>query len=59
MPLTTAAGRSRRRMLRKLTDASILVPAASAPHVEGFHLVLTHLVSARLEDAIGNKSKRY
>ncbi|MDG7018198.1 MAG: SIS domain-containing protein [Nitrososphaerota archaeon] len=46
-------------MLRKLADASIVVPADSTPQVEGFHLVLTHLISARLKDAIGNKSKRY
>ena len=46
-------------VLRKLADASIVVPADSTPQVEGFHLVLTHLISARLKDAIGNKSKRY
>jgi len=46
-------------MLRKLADASIVVPANSTPQVEGFHLVLTHLIAARLKDAIGNKSKRY
>ena len=46
-------------MLRKLADASIVVPADSTPQVEGFHLVLTHLISARLKEAIGNKSKRY
>jgi D-sedoheptulose 7-phosphate isomerase len=45
--------------LRKLADASIVVPADSTPQVEGFHLVLTHLISARLKEAIGNKSKRY
>lgn len=46
-------------MLRKLADASIVVPADSTPQVEGFHLVLTHLISARLKDAIGNRSERY
>jgi D-sedoheptulose 7-phosphate isomerase len=46
-------------MLRKLADASIVVPADSTPQVEGFHLVLTHLIAARLKEAIGNKSKRY
>ena len=46
-------------MLRKLADASIVVPADSTPQVEGFHLVVTHLISASLKDAIGNKSKRY
>ncbi|MDG6960668.1 MAG: sedoheptulose 7-phosphate isomerase, partial [Nitrososphaerota archaeon] len=46
-------------MLRKLADASIVVPADSTPQVEGFHLVLTHLIASRLKEAIGNKSKRY
>ncbi len=46
-------------MLRKLADASIVVPANSTPQVEGFHLVLTHLIASRLKDAIGNKSERY
>jgi D-sedoheptulose 7-phosphate isomerase len=46
-------------MLRQLADASIVVPANSTPQVEGFHLVLTHLISARLKEAIGNESKRY
>jgi len=46
-------------MLRQLADASIVVPANSTPQVEGFHLVLTHLISARLKEAIGNKSNRY
>lgn len=46
-------------MLRKLADASIVVPTNSTPQVEGFHLVLTHLIAARLKEAIGNKSKRY
>jgi D-sedoheptulose 7-phosphate isomerase len=46
-------------MLRTLADASIVVPADSTPQVEGFHLVLTHLIASRLKDAIGNKSKRY
>ena len=46
-------------MLRKLADASIVVPANSTPQVEGFHLVLEHMIAARLKEAIGNKSKRY
>ena len=46
-------------MLRKLADASIVVPADSTPQVEGFHLVLEHLIASRLKEAIGNKSKRY
>jgi D-sedoheptulose 7-phosphate isomerase len=46
-------------MLRKMADASIVVPANSTPQVEGFHLVLEHMIAARLKEAIGNKSKRY
>ena len=46
-------------MLRKMADASIVVPADSTPQVEGFHLVLEHMIAARLKEAIGNKSMRY
>ena len=46
-------------MLRKLADASIVVPADSTPQVEGFHLVLEHMIAARLKEAIGNTSNRY
>ena len=46
-------------MLRKFADASIVVPADSTPQVEGFHLVLEHMICSRLKEAIGNKSKRY
>jgi D-sedoheptulose 7-phosphate isomerase len=38
--------------LRQISDASILVPANSTPHVEGFHVVLTHMVCARLKELI-------
>ena len=40
-------------------DASIAVPADSTPQVEGFHLVLEHMIASRLKEVIGNKSKRY
>jgi D-sedoheptulose 7-phosphate isomerase len=46
-------------MLRQLADASIVVPADSTPQVEGFHLVLEHLIASRLREAIGNKDVRY
>ena len=46
-------------MLRKLDEASIVVPADSTPQVEGFHLVLEHMIASRLKEVIGNKSKRY
>jgi D-sedoheptulose 7-phosphate isomerase len=45
-------------VLHKIADASVLVPANSTPQVEGFHLVLTHLVCARLKEAIGDQDKR-
>lgn len=39
-------------VLRQVSDASILVPVNSTPLVEGFHLVLTHLICARLRELI-------
>lgn len=45
-------------VLRKIADASVLVPANSTPQVEGFHLVLTHLICARLKQAIGDQDQR-
>lgn len=45
-------------VLRKVADASVVVPANSTPQVEGFHLVLTHLICARLKLAIGDKDQR-
>jgi D-sedoheptulose 7-phosphate isomerase len=45
-------------VLRKIADASVLVPANSTPQVEGFHLVLTHLICARLKQAIGDQDTR-
>jgi D-sedoheptulose 7-phosphate isomerase len=45
-------------VLRKVADASVVVPADSTPQVEGFHLVLTHLICARLKQAIGDRDKR-
>jgi len=39
-------------VLRQISDASILVPINSTPHVEGFHLVLTHMICARLKELI-------
>jgi D-sedoheptulose 7-phosphate isomerase len=39
-------------VLRQISDASILVPVKSTPHVEGFHLVLTHMICARLKELI-------
>jgi D-sedoheptulose 7-phosphate isomerase len=45
-------------VLHKVADASVLVPADSTPQVEGFHLVLTHLIAARLKQAIGDQDQR-
>jgi len=40
-------------VLRRIADACIVVPINSTPHVEGFHVVLTHLISAKLRELIG------
>jgi len=39
-------------VLKEIADACIVVPADSTPHVEGFHLLLTHLICARLRELI-------
>lgn len=39
-------------VLKQIADACIVVPINSTPHVEGFHVVLTHLVCARLRELI-------
>lgn len=39
-------------VLKQIADACIVVPISSTPHVEGFHLVLTHLICARLRELI-------
>jgi len=39
-------------ILKKMADACIVVPINSTPHVEGFHVVLTHLICARLRELI-------
>jgi D-sedoheptulose 7-phosphate isomerase len=39
-------------VLKKAADACVVVPADSTPQVEGFHVVLTHLVCARLRGLI-------
>lgn len=38
--------------LKKVADACVVVPANSTPQVEGFHLVLTHMMCARLRELI-------
>ncbi len=39
-------------VLKTASDACIVVPADSTPHVEGMHLVLTHLICEQLRDKI-------
>lgn len=42
-------------VLRTAADACIVVPAESTPHVEGMHLVLTHLMCEQLRERIRRK----
>jgi D-sedoheptulose 7-phosphate isomerase len=39
-------------VLKTASDACVVVPAESTPHVEGMHLVLTHLMSEQLREMI-------
>ncbi len=39
-------------VLKTAADACVVVPAESTPHVEGMHLVLTHLMSEQLRGMI-------
>jgi D-sedoheptulose 7-phosphate isomerase len=41
-------------VLKKVSDACIVVPAESTPHVEGMHLVLTHLICEQLRGLISS-----
>jgi len=45
-------------VLRTAADACVVVPAESTPHVEGMHLVLTHLMSEQLRELISAKEKK-
>ncbi|HXW94998.1 MAG TPA: SIS domain-containing protein [Nitrososphaerales archaeon] len=42
-------------VLKTAADACVVVPAESTPHVEGMHLVLTHLMSEQLRALISKK----
>jgi D-sedoheptulose 7-phosphate isomerase len=44
-------------VLKTASDACIVVPAESTPHVEGMHLVLTHLMCEQLRERISTKKK--
>ena len=39
-------------VLKEISDACIVVPINSTPHVEGFHSVLAHLICVRLRELI-------
>ncbi len=41
-------------VLKTAADACVVVPAESTPHVEGMHLVLTHLISEQLRGLISS-----
>jgi len=43
--------------LKTAADACIVVPANSTPHVEGMHLVLTHLMCEQLKGLISPQEK--
>ena len=45
-------------VLKAAADACVVVPAESTPHVEGMHLVLTHLMSEQLRALISAKGKK-
>ena len=45
-------------VLKEAADACIVVPANSTPHVEGMHLVLTHLMAEQLRARISAKGAR-
>jgi D-sedoheptulose 7-phosphate isomerase len=45
-------------VLRTAADACIVVPADSTPHVEGVHLVLTHLICEQLREMISAPASR-
>lgn len=44
-------------VLKTAADACIVVPADSTPHVEGMHLVLTHLMAEQLRGMVAAKGK--
>lgn len=42
-------------VIKEIADACIVVPANSTPQVEGFHLVLTHLICSIIRESLSNK----
>lgn len=45
-------------VLKTVADACVVVPAESTPHVEGMHLVLTHLMCEQLRTKISARAPR-
>lgn len=45
-------------VLKTASDACIVVPANSTPHVEGMHLVLTHLMAEQLRGLVAAKGRK-
>lgn len=45
-------------VLKTVSDACVVVPANSTPHVEGMHVVLTHLMCEQLREMISRNSKQ-
>lgn len=43
-------------VIKEVADACIVVPANSTPQVEGFHLVLTHLICSIIRDRLSNQA---
>lgn len=43
-------------VIKEVADACIVVPANSTPQVEGFHLVLTHLICSIVKDRLSNQA---
>ena len=42
-------------LLKTVSDACVVVPANSTPHVEGMHLVITHLMCEQLRERIAGR----
>jgi D-sedoheptulose 7-phosphate isomerase len=43
--------------MKDLVETCVVVPANSTPHVEAFHVVLTHLITFGLKQKINQESK--
>ena len=43
--------------MKRLADVCVVVPASSTPHVESFHVMLEHMICARLRERIEKYEK--